>query len=300
MTPSLHPSEIRLPAAETSVARKVLLGLAGVGVAASFAAGTFFLARLPEEPAPKVTFTRIEDWPEIKNGVPELAPRKTAQASPVASAAPPAQESAPPAPVKAEPVAPPAEPALAAAASEPEAVTGLELRGAPAADQDDRIADRRPLPASEPSPAPSAPPAPPEPPQLSARAATIAKAVPEDAVTVAAAAVAISTAAPQAVVDATSPSMAPAAAGKTQVRPGAPQAKVAGARPKPPARSAKAKPRTERVASAPAPEAPPAAAATPPAVPAAEDDRVNVLGLSLPNLLPSGRKIREAIGSLGL
>ncbi|MFL5324007.1 MAG: hypothetical protein ACJ8A4_07105, partial [Microvirga sp.] len=59
------------------------------------------------------------------------------------------------------------------------------------------------------------------------------------------------------------------------------------------------KPRPATVASAPPPEGPPAAPASPPAPPP-EDDRGHVLGLSLPNLLPSGRKIREAVQSLGL
>jgi hypothetical protein len=298
MTPSLHPSEIRLPAPERRVAGRILLGVAAVGVMASFAAGAFFLARLPEEPAPKVTFTRIEDWPEIKNGVPELAPRKPAQAAPVASATPPlVPESAPPSPVRAEPVAFPAEPALAARPPEPEAVMGLDLRGTPAAEQGARVADRRPLPASEPPPpaSASAPPIPPQPAQAPARAAA-EKAAPERAA--AAAAAVVSTAALQSAAAAL-PSAGPAtAADKPRVQPSAPQSKAA-ARPKPPAKSAKAKPRTEKVASAPrAPETPPVAA--PPPAPAAEDDRVHVLGLSLPNLLPSGRKIREAIGSLGL
>ena len=80
MTPQLHPSEIRASAPEKRAGRKRLralqIGVAAAAVAASFAAAAYVVTQLPEEPAPKVTFNRIEDWPEIKNGVPALAPQK--------------------------------------------------------------------------------------------------------------------------------------------------------------------------------------------------------------------------------
>jgi hypothetical protein len=302
MTPILHPSEIRLPAPAKRALRPILLGLGGACVAASFAAGAFVLARLPEEPVPNVTFTRIEDWPEIKDGVPALAPRKAVQADQAASAAPPLK-TVPPAPVKAEP-APPAEPILAARPPEPEAVAGLELRGAPATEPDDRSADRLASPTSEPpATSASAPPVPIEPAQAPGRTAEAAKAAMEGSVAAVAAIPATPVATPQAPPDAAPSSAAPAAAkaGKARARPRTPQTRAAEARPKPPAKSAKAKPRAEKVASAPRAPVEASPAAPPPAAPAAEDDdRVHVLGLSLPNLLPSGRKIREAIGSLGL
>ena len=74
MTPHLHPSEVRAPAPGKRAGRKRLralqIGVAAAAVAASFAATAYVVTQLPEEePAPKVTFNRIEDWPEIKNGV---------------------------------------------------------------------------------------------------------------------------------------------------------------------------------------------------------------------------------------
>jgi len=93
MTPQLHPSEIRAPAPEKRAGRKRLralqIGVAAAAVAASFAAAAYVVTQLPEEPAPKVTFNRIDDWPEIKNGVPALAPPKPAPADPAAAVAPP-------------------------------------------------------------------------------------------------------------------------------------------------------------------------------------------------------------------
>src|SRR6476619_2506996 len=147
MTPQLHPSEIRAPAPEKRAGRKHLralqIGVAAVAVAASFAAAAYVVTQLPEEPAPKVTFNRIDDWPEIKNGVPALAPPKPAPAAAVLPPLPP--DTAPPA-ANAEPAAPPPATTFAAAPSEPQAVTGLELR-------------RPPIMADEPpSPTPEAPP----------------------------------------------------------------------------------------------------------------------------------------------
>src|SRR5215208_7987173 len=93
MTPQLHPSEIRASAPEKRAGRKRLralqIGVAAAAVAASFAAAAYVVTQLPEEPAPKVTFNRIEDWPEIKNGVPALAPPKPAPAEPAVAVAPP-------------------------------------------------------------------------------------------------------------------------------------------------------------------------------------------------------------------
>src|ERR687898_3108868 len=100
ITPSLHPSEIRAPARKRTGRKLRLaagLGFAAAFVAASFAAGAYFLGALPEEPPATVTFNRIEDWPEIKNGVPELAPRKSARVEPAPIAATPSLVPPPPA-----------------------------------------------------------------------------------------------------------------------------------------------------------------------------------------------------------
>src|SRR3954447_5100736 len=132
MTPQLHPSEIRAPAPEKRAGRKRLralqIGVAAAAVAASFAAAAYVVTQLPEEePAPKVTFNRIEDWPEIKNGVPALAPPKPAPADPAAAVAPP------PMPEPAPLAAAPPQPTFSVRPPEAEAVTGFSLRGAPAA-----------------------------------------------------------------------------------------------------------------------------------------------------------------------
>ena len=131
MTPQLHPSEIRAPAPEKRAGRKRLralqIGVAAAAVAASFAAAAYVVTQLPEEPAPKVTFNRIEDWPEIKNGVPALAPPKPAPADPAAAVAPP------PMPERAPLAAAPPQPTFAVRPPEAEVVTGFSLRGAPAA-----------------------------------------------------------------------------------------------------------------------------------------------------------------------
>jgi hypothetical protein len=233
MTPHLHPSEVRAPAPGKRAVRKRLralqIGVAAAAVAASFAAAAYVVTQLPEEePAPKVTFNRIEDWPEIKNGVP-------ARLSP-APEPPPIAASAPAAPVADEP--------------------GKTRERAAEAE----------MPAGS--------------------------------------AVAASAPASPAAAEATAPPVAPPAAkiGKARAS-GASPTGVASPRPTPPAKTApaktaKAKSRPAKVASASPAEAPPAPPASPPAPP--EDDRVHVLGLSLPNLLPSGRKIREAVQSLGL
>jgi hypothetical protein len=292
MTPHLHPSEIRAPAPEKRAGRKRLralqIGVAAAAVAASFAAAAYVVTQLPEEPAPKVTFNRIEDWPEIKNGVPALAPPKPA---PTATLAPTMPEQAPLA-------AAPQQPAFAVRPPEAEAVAGLDLRGAPAAAE--HANEERPSPAPEPPPiAASAPDVPvADEPAKAPEPATEAEMPTESAV-------AASAPASPAAAEATAPPVAPPAA-KTGK---APSTRIASPRPTPPAKTAtaktapaktaKAKPRPAKVASAPPTEAPPAAPASPPAPPP-EDDRVHVLGLSLPNLLPSGRKIREAVQSLGL
>src|SRR4051812_35278602 len=156
MTPQLHPSEIRAPAPEKRAGRKHLralqIGVAAAAVAASFAAAAYVVTQLPEEPAPKVTFNRIEDWPEIKNGVPALAPPKPASADPAAAVAPP------PLPELAPLATAPPQPIFATRPSEAEAVSGLALRGAPVAAE--QANEERPSPAREPPIAASAPAAP--------------------------------------------------------------------------------------------------------------------------------------------
>src|SRR3954447_20304899 len=108
MTPQLHPSEIRAPAPEKRAGRKHLralqIGVAAAAVAASFAAAAYVVTQLPAEPAPQVTFNRIEDWPETKNGVRPLAPQKQAPAAPAAAVAPPPMPE--PAPLAAAPPQP--------------------------------------------------------------------------------------------------------------------------------------------------------------------------------------------------
>ena len=297
MTPQLHPSEIRAPAPEKRAVRKRLralqIGVAAAAVAASFAAAAYVVTQLPEEPAPKVTFNRIEDWPEIKNGVPALAPPKPASADPAASAAPP------PMPERAPLAAAPPQPIFAARPSEAEAVAGLALRGAPAAAEHPN--EERPSPAPEPPPIAASAPAAPvadEPGKTPERAAEAEDAGRERGCGIRAG-FAGCRGGPRRPWR-----RPPRSAGRE-----APPTSVASPRPKPPAKTAsakaapaktaKAKPRPAKVASAPPTEAPQAAPASPPAPPP-EDDRVHVLGLSLPNLLPSGRKIREAVQSLGL
>ncbi|MFL5109105.1 MAG: hypothetical protein ACJ8DL_00170, partial [Microvirga sp.] len=157
MTPQLHPSEIRAPAPEKRAGRKHLralqIGVAAAAVAASFAAAAYVVTQLPEEPAPKVTFNRIEDWPEIKNGVPALAPLKPAPADPAAAVAPP------PMPEPAPLAAAPPQPTFSVRQPEAKAVAGFSLRGAPAAAE--HANEERPSPAPEPPPiAASAPAAP--------------------------------------------------------------------------------------------------------------------------------------------
>jgi hypothetical protein len=287
MTPQLHPSEVRVPAPEKRAGRKRLralqIGVAAAAVAASFAAAAYVVTQLPEEPAPKVTFNRIDDWPEIKNGVPALAPPKPAPAAAVAPPLPP--DTAPPA-AKAEPAAPPKAPTFAAAPPEPQAVTGLELRRPPV------MADEPPSPAPEPPPITVSAPVAPVADEPAKSPAPVAEAeMPAENLVAATATPVVPPTVPQAAADASPAVAAAAKPAKARVSPGAQQS---GAPPKHAAKIAKAKPRTEKVASAP-PTAPPAAPAPPP-----EDDRVHVLGLSLPNLLPSGRKIREVVESLGL
>ena len=292
MTPQLHPSEIRAPAPEKRAGRKRLralqIGVAAAAVAASFAAAAYVVTQLPEEPAPKVTFNRIEDWPEIKNGVPALAPPKPAPADPAAAVAPP------PMPERAPLAAAPPQPIFAARPSEAEAVTGLALRGAPAAAE--HANEERPSPAPEPPPIAASAPAAPvadEPGKTPERAA--------EAEMPAGSAVAASAPASPAAAEAAPPVAPPAAkigkAGKFR-RPVSRAASDAARQDRAckdregEAATGEGRKRAADRGAAGAPASPPA--------PPPEDDRVHVLGLSLPNLLPSGRKIREAVQSLGL
>ena len=298
MTPHLHPSEIRAPAPEKRAVRKRLralqIGVAAAAVAASFAAAAYVVTQLPEEePAPKVTFNRIEDWPEIKNGVPALAPPKPAPADPgrvrCSAADAGARAACGSSPAADFCGAPTRGGGCRRIGPARRAGRGRKpKRGAPlpgsgtAADRGERA--RRPGCGRAPEGRPSAQPKPKMP---------------------AGSAVAASAPASPAAAEATAPPVAPPAAkvGKARATSARDPCREARARPPPaktaPVKTAKAKPRAAKVASAPPTEAPQAAPASPPAPPP-EDDRVHVLGLSLPNLLPSGRKIREAVQSLGL
>ena len=293
MTPQLHPSEIRAPAPEKRAGRKRLralqIGVAAAAVAASFAAAAYVVTQLPEEPAPKVTFNRIEDWPEIKNGVPALAPPKPAPADPAAAVAPP------PMPERAPPAAAPPQPAFCGAPARgggghricPARRAGrsrTRKRGAPlpgsgtAADRGERA--RRPGCGRA---------------RNDARARSRSRSAGRERSCGIRAGFAGCRGGDRATRG---------AAGREEPRqssadPCREPASDAARQDLAPAKTAKAKPRQAKVASAPPTEAPPAAPASPPAPPP-EDDRVHVLGLSLPNLLPSGRKIREAVQSLGL
>jgi hypothetical protein len=104
--------------ATRSVALQLTLGAICVLGAVAWATGSLFASvepPRPEPPRPKIVFSRLDDWPEIKNGVPDLKRAASVPALAVDASPPPPEARLAPAPETPAAIlsdAPPAPPAV--------------------------------------------------------------------------------------------------------------------------------------------------------------------------------------------
>jgi hypothetical protein len=289
---AIDPSETRTQTkpGKAPIGRLVLLGGLGIGgiVGLSVTANALLSGLAGPPPMPVSLSRTAANWPELKDGVPDLVTR-----SPVKAIALPAADSAPPAKVaSADPDVPlvmtPAtdsalRPSLAGASDSPAASKATAKNPSlpiPSA--------RTPAaaPAAANAPKVTAVPAPPRRPPMIENAALIGPSREAPVLAPAKTAVAVAPLRTETVRARSAESAfaalppEPAKAAAEAAKP----AKAAAAKPKP---DAKAKPAAV------------AQAAPVQAVAEAEPETTEVFGLKLPSLAPAGRKIRESVEALG-
>jgi len=284
------------PSGKSAWRRAVLVGsqitLGTVCLVGSYAGASWLFSGLAEPPPPNgVRLARVEDWPEIKNGVPELIrPKAPPATNPITAIAP---STAP-------------DSSRISAAAEVDR-TGSSQRADPLTEA--KRVGREPSAAQQASPMIAAPLSPPPTP---AEADPGRSAAPETVVAAPPAEVRASLSPPIGAPGAALPTIAslpePVATGTNGARPAAASpARTESARPSA-KRAKKAEPRKERTAGAERkpgvasrstrPRSKVAAVAPQEPEPAkVEDERVRVFGVPLP-FIPTGRQIKETVEAI--